>query len=443
MARSSGTATESAGLGIRTFWRGMVAAGVGNALESYDFAVYGFLTPVIAVVFFPSKDVFVGLLSAFAVFAVGFGMRPLGAILFGILADRRGRRTALIAVIMTMGVATLAVGLVPPYAQVGVLGPVLLVAARSAQGVAVGGEFGTSAPFLVEYAPRSRRGMWGSVTYVGSGIGNALAAAVVLGVTLLVARHDLQAWGWRVPFLLGFPLVAVGFYMRLRIEETPSFETIRAARGQARSPLLEAARDHWREMLVVVGAVLAFAVTAYTVLTFMLTYLSSVRGLSRSVALLLVLVAILLGVVLAPLFGWASDVLGRGRVLMAGCAGTVVLYLPGYALIGLGTVPAVLAGLVLFMLPLGVFQGVTPAAFSEIFPTRVRASGFSVAYGIGTALFSGTTPFILTLLVTSTHNPLSPAWYPMVCGVISLGVLVAARGMLGMGQPRAALQIAE
>jgi MHS family proline/betaine transporter-like MFS transporter len=377
------------------------------------------------------------------VFAVGFGMRPLGAILFGILADRRGRRTALIAVIMTMGVATLAVGLVPPYAQVGVLGPVLLVAARSAQGVAVGGEFGTSAPFLVEYAPRSRRGMWGSVTYVGSGIGNALAAAVVLGVTLLVARHDLQAWGWRVPFLLGFPLVAVGFYMRLRIEETPSFEAIRASRGRARSPLLEAARDHWREMLVVVGAVLAFAVTAYTVLTFMLTYLSSVRGLSRSVALLLVLVAILLGVVLAPLFGWASDVLGRGRVLMAGCAGTVVLYLPGYALIGLGTVPAVLAGLVLFMLPLGVFQGVTPAAFSEIFPTRVRASGFSVAYGIGTALFSGTTPFILTLLVTSTHNPLSPAWYPMVCGVISLGVLVAARGMLGMGQPRAALQIAE
>jgi MFS transporter, MHS family, proline/betaine transporter len=148
-------------------------------------------------------------------------------------------------------------------------------------------------------------------------------------------------------------------------------------------------------------------------------------------------VAILLGVVLAPLFGWASDVLGRGQLLMAGCVGAIVLYYPGFLLIAVGTVPAVLAGLVLFMLPLSVFQGVTPAAFSEIFPTRVRASGFSVAYGVGTALFSGTTPFILTVLVTTTHDPLSPAWYPMVCGAAGLAVLFAARRMFGMGQARA------
>ena len=427
---------------IRTFWRGMVAAATGNALESYDFSVYGFLTPVIAVAFFPSKNLFVGLLSAFAVFAVGFGMRPLGAIIFGFLADRRGRRTALIAVIMTMGVATVLMGLMPTYLQAGILGPVLLVVARSVQGVAVGGEFGTSAPFLVEYAPRSRRGVCGSVTYMGSGVGNAVAAVVVLVVTVLVARQEMEIWGWRVPFLVGFLLVAVGFYMRLRIEETPSFQTLQASGDRSRSPLLEVVRHHWRQMVTIIGVVITFAVTAYTVLAFMLAYLTSVRHLPKTEALLLVLVVILLGVVLAPVWGWASDVLGRGQLLMAGCVGAIVLYYPGYALIALGTVPTVLAGLVLFMLPLSVFEGVTPAAFSEIFPTRVRASGFSVAYGVGTALFSGTTPFILTLLVTTTHNPLSPAWYPIACGFVSLAVLIAARPLFGMQTGAASLRVA-
>jgi MHS family proline/betaine transporter-like MFS transporter len=268
---------------------------------------------------------------------------------------------------------------------------------------------------------------------VGSGLGNSLAAAVVLTVTLLMTPHDLQAWGWRVPFLLGFPLVAVGLYMRLQVEETPSFQSLRASQEVSGSPLVEVARHHWRRIAVLIGVLLTMSVTAYTVLTFMPTYLSTIRGLPKTLALLLVLVAILVAVTLTPVLGWASDVLGRGPVLMAGCMGAIALSYPSYALIGLRTVPAVLVGLVLFVLPVAVFWGVTPAAFAELFPTRVRASGFSVGYGIGTALFSGTAPTVLTALVATTHNPLSPAWYPMVCGVVSLLVLVAARHLFGMG----------
>ncbi|MHA7223961.1 MFS transporter [Arthrobacter sp. RHLT1-20] len=407
--------------------RAIIAATLGNALEWYDFAVYAYLTPVISKLFFPSDDPLVSVLSTFAVFAVGFIMRPVGAIFFGWLGDRRGRKQALIASVMVMGIATILLGLIPTHAQIGALAAILLTVARLFQGFSVGGEYGNSASFLVEYAPPGRRGLYGSLTYFSSILGMALGGGVVLFFTLILSPSEMSSWGWRLPFLLSFPLLLVGMYMRLKIEETPEFSSVHADSSTSGSPLRTLVRDHGKNMLVVMGIVVAFAISTYTVVTFMLSYLRTVVKVETVPATVAVLTATVFGALLIPVFGWLSDKIGRKPVLLLACVSCIILPLLGLMIV-LSSVPgAILIGQMVMWIPVAIFCGVTPAAFSELFPTEVRVSGFGIAYSVSTALFSGTAPFIATLLIEQTGNNLAPGWYIAAAGGFSLFFVLRLR----------------
>lgn len=418
--------TSSAGTGNMPK-RAIAAAGAGNALEWYDFAVYAFLTPVIAKLFFPTFDKVAGVIATFAVFAVGFGMRPVGAIVFGHTADRFGRKLSLVVLIAVMGAATVLIGAMPTYPTVGLAAPLLLLAARLLQGLALGGEFGTSTSFLVEYAPSRRRGLVGSLVYSTVYCGNLAGGIVVLLVTTGLAAHSVLAWGWRIPFLLSFPLLLVGLYMRLRVADSPQFRSIRSGAETVAVPLLVAVREHWRAMLIVLGINIGFGISAYTVLSFMQSYLSSVLHYPTTSALISVLIGILAGAILTPLAGFVCDRVGRKPMLLGCCVGIAVLAYPSYLLLGAGTFVSALGGQLLLWLPIAGFSGTVPAAFAEMFPTNVRVSGSGVAYALSTAIFSGTTPFVTTLLVRATGSVLSPAWYLIAAGVVTVGFALAVR----------------
>lgn len=424
---TNSVASTSHGVERSTRRRAIVAAGVGNALEWYDFAVYAFLAPVIAELFFPSFDPVAAIIATFAVFAVGFGMRPLGAIIFGHTADQLGRKWSLVVLVTMMGGATVLVGLMPTYSTVGIVAPILLLVARLLQGLSIGGEFGTSTSFLVEYAEQRRRGLIGSIAYVTVYCGNFLGGAVVLLMTATISQEALSAWGWRIPFLLSFPLLLLGLYMRLRIEDTPHFRSVRSVEQTVTAPLLVALRQHWRAMLIVLGVNVCFGISAYTVLAFMLSYLSSVLDYSSTAALVSVLIGIVVGALLTPAFGHLSDTIGRKKVLLLSCGAIAVLAYPGYLLLELGKFSTAVGGLVLLWLGVAGISGAAPAAFAEMFPTNVRVSGFGVAYAVGTAIFSGTTPFVATLLVKTTGSVFSPAWYLIAAAVISLTVVFGMR----------------
>ncbi|GAA4684923.1 MFS transporter [Pseudonocardia yuanmonensis] len=406
--------------------RSVVAAGTGNALEFYDFAIFASLTPVISQLFFPSGDPLAAILSTLALYAVGFVMRPVGAIVFGRLADRHGRRIPLAISVLIMGVTTVLIGVMPTYAQAGVLAPLLLCVARLLQGLSVGGEFGTSASFLVEHAPRQRRGLYGSFAFFSSTAGSVLGALVVLVLTIWMPAEALNGWGWRIPFLLGFPLLAIGLYLRYRIAESPEFEAVKAENARARSPLRTLFREHWQAFLTLIGICIGFSVASATAQAFVLTYIRSVVGLPAVQALTSVVLATTFGVFMVLVFGHLSDRYGRRAVLLFACVLTVVLPYPSMLVMGSAGFGSALLGQLILWVPVAAFGGAIPALFAELFPTKVRASGFGIGYGFGSAIFAGTAPFVATLLIELTGDTLSPAWYMTAAGLVTLVVVLTS-----------------
>ncbi|MCE0764741.1 MFS transporter [Pseudonocardia kujensis] len=421
-AVSSPPAPAPAGLSRRS----VVAAGTGNALEFYDFAIFASLTPVISQLFFPSGDQLAAILSTLALYAVGFVMRPVGAIVFGRLADRLGRRIPLAISVLLMGVTTVLIGVMPTYAQAGVVAPLLLCIARLLQGLSVGGEFGTSASFLVEHAPRHRRGLYGSFAFFSSTAGSVLGALVVLLLTIGMPADALSGWGWRIPFLLGFPLLVIGLYLRYRIAESPEFEAVRAENARAKSPLRTLFREHWRAFLTLIGICIGFSVASATAQAFVLTYIRTVVGLPAVQALTSVVLATTFGVVMVLVFGHLSDRYGRRTILIFACVLTVLLPYPSLLVMSLSGFGSALLGQLILWVPVAAFGGAIPALFAELFPTKVRASGFGIGYGFGSAIFAGTAPFVATLLIELTGNTLSPAWYMTAAGLVTLVVVVTS-----------------
>jgi MFS transporter, MHS family, proline/betaine transporter len=406
--------------------RSVIAAGTGNALEFYDFAIFASLTPVISQLFFPSGDPLVAILSTLALYAVGFVMRPVGAIMFGRLADRHGRRLPLAIAVLIMGVTTVLIGVMPTYATAGIVAPVLLCLARLLQGLSVGGEFGTSASFLVEHAPRHRRGLYGSYAFFSSTAGSVLGALVVLILTIWMPADTLNSWGWRVPFLLSFPLLVVGLYLRYRIAESPEFEGVKAENARAKSPLRTLFREHRRAFLVVIGICVGFNIASATLQAFVLTYIRSVIGLPAVQALTTVVISTTVGVFMVLVFGHLSDRYGRKPILVFACVLTVILPYPSLLIIGLSGFGSALLGQLILWVPVAAFGGAIPALFAALFPTQVRVSGFGIAYGFGSAIFAGTAPFVATLLIELSGDRLAPAWYMTAAGLVTLVVVVTS-----------------
>lgn len=397
--------------------RQLLAASVGNAVEWYDWYAYTFLATYIAAQVFPKSadNSLVPLLSTFAVFAVGFFMRPVGGLLMGAVADRHGRRAALTVTILLMGGSSLLVGLTPTYAAVGVLAPVILVLARLLQGLSVGGEFAASTTFLVESAGPGRRGLFSSFQYVSTTVGQLVASGIAALLVDTLSDGQMNGWGWRVPFMLGAVLSLVGFWIRQGAQETRSAEQQKAPRPG----LFEALRRHPRESLLIGGITAGGTIAYYTWTSYLPTYAELNAGLEKSDTLLVSTISLAFFALLQPLGGLLSDRFGRRPLLLFFGLGFALLTVP--LLHALRDSFAVLllvscAGMVL----LTGFTSISAAVNAEIFPPRVRAAGIGFPYSLTVALFGGTAPYVGTLFKEVGHAGLFPWYVAVLCLLSSL-----------------------
>ncbi|MEV3987429.1 MFS transporter [Streptomyces sp. NPDC049837] len=400
--------------------RQLLAASVGNAVEWYDWYAYTFLATHIAGQVFPrsSGNSLVPLLSTFAVFAVGFFMRPLGGLIMGAVADRHGRRAALTLTILLMGGSSLLVGLTPTYAAAGVLAPVVLVAARLLQGLSVGGEFAASTTFLVESAGPGRRGLFSSFQYVSTTIGQLAASGIAAALVGGLGERQMEAWGWRVPFVVGAALSLVGFWIRRGAEETlrPTGEPA----GRPRPGLFDALRRHPRESLLICGITTGGTIAYYTWTSYLPTYAELNAGIDKADALLAGTLSLGFFALLQPLGGLLSDRYGRKPPLLFFGIGFALLTVPLLRAIGDSFASLLLvqcAGMVL----LTGFTSISAAVNAEVFPARVRAAGIGFPYSLTVALFGGTAPYVGTLFTELGHPGLFP-WYVSVLCLVSAAV---------------------
>jgi MHS family proline/betaine transporter-like MFS transporter len=394
------------------------AAVIGNILEWYDFSVYAFVATIIAKRFFPAGDEIAALLSTFAAFGIGFLARPLGGIVIGRLADRRGRKLALILTIFMMAAGTVGIGIIPGYETLGWVAPGLLVLARLAQGFSTGGEWGGSTSFIVEWAPENRRGLFGSIHQASVSTGLLLGSGVAALLSTVLTPATMSEWGWRVPFLLGGLLLPVGLYLRRNITETPAFR-----RAQIDRPPPPAISGPWLAARAF-GFTILWTVTSYAMLSFMPTFTQKFAGLSRIEALWSSTAGIVMLVVAIPFMGWLSDRVGRRPMLLTCSIGFIVLSYPIFWLIVSSSRLAVILPLqVAISVLIAFFSGPGPAAIAEIFPTRARALWMSIGYSFAVAIFGGFAPYICTWLIDRTGSPLSPSLYVIACAIVSTIVI--------------------
>ncbi|WP_169747999.1 MFS transporter [Pseudonocardia acaciae] len=398
----------------------VVAAAIGNVVEWFDFALYSYLATTIGKVFFPRESSTAQLLSTFAVLAASFVFRPLGGIVLGSLGDRIGRRAVLSTTILLMTGSTFCVGLIPSYSSIGIGAPLLLVLLRMVQGFSTGGEYGSAATFIAEYAPARRRGMLSSLLEVGSLCAFGAGAAAATLITLLVEPHQLVDWAWRLPFFVAAPLGIVAVYLRLRLDDTPVFKQAQESGATSGTPLRDAVRRDWRAMLDLVGIVILYNGAFYTILTYLPTYLSNRLGISESTALSLSALGMLGMAVVVPFLGALSDRIGRKPVMIASCALFITSSYLAFRLLERATPLSIAGGIVLLALPLAALQGIVAATLPALFPTQVRCGAFSLGYNVSTALFGGTAPLVMQFLITTTGSNSVPAYYLMAAAAIAL-----------------------
>lgn len=410
--------------------RSVAAGAIGVFVHWFDWAVYAYLATTIATVFFPAENQVAGVLSVFAVFAVSFGIRPLGALVFGPLGDRLGRRRTLSIVIIVMSFATLAIGLLPGYATIGIAAPILLVAIRLVQGFAAGGEFGSAASFLAEYSPRARRGFGVSWLEVGSLLGFLAGSFAFYLLSVSLTPEQITEWGWRIPFLVAAPMGVVGYVIRTKIEDTPEYRVLEATDSVSRSPITELLRTNARQLLQAAGLMTMMHVPFYAVLTYLVNYETDHLGHSAESAALLSTFVSLFALVLVPMFGHLSDRVGRKPILVGAAVVLLIAATPAYMLMQTGMAGTVIAGLGLGVI-LSAILGTYAVWAAEIFPTRTRQSGLSIAYNVTAALFAGTVPFLMTVLISVTGSLLVPGPYLMVAALIGLVAALSMRETAG------------
>ncbi|OBF50431.1 MFS transporter [Mycolicibacterium monacense] len=396
------------------------ASFIGTTVEYYDFLIYGTAAALVFPrLFFPDVSPATGLLLSFATFGVGFVARPLGGIVFGHYGDRVGRKRMLVYSLLIMGTATVLMGALPTYAQIGVAAPILLTLLRLAQGFAVGGEWGGATLMAVEHATPDRKGLYGAFPQMGAPAGTATATLAFYAVSLLPDEQFLS-WGWRIPFLASAVLIVIGLVIRLSLAESPEFAAVQARAAVLRLPIAVAFRRHWRQILLVAGAYLSQGVFAYICVAYLVSYATTVAGIDRAQALLGVCVAAVVAVVMYPVFGRVSDAVGRKPVFLAGVIAMGVSVLPVFALINTGRPGLFLLALVLvFGLAMAPAAGVTGSLFSLAFDADVRYSGVSLGYTLSAVVGSAFAPTIATALYAATESSDSIAAYMIAVSVIS------------------------
>ncbi|MFC9554637.1 MFS transporter [Rhodococcus sp. NPDC056960] len=406
--------------------RVIAASFVGNFVEWFDYAVYGYLATVIATVFFPDTAPTTALLATFAVFAISFVIRPIGGLVWGHFGDKVGRRTALSLSILIMSVSTFCIGLIPGFHQIGYFAPVLLLLVRMVQGFSAAGEYAGASAFLAEYAPDRRRGLFTSVVPASTAAGLLFGSLIAALLTAVLSTEQLEGWGWRLPFLLAAPMGLIGRYIRLKLEDTPRFREMEQT-VESHAPLSILFTHHRRAILIAFGVTCLNAVGFYLILSYMPTYLSEVLHVGHTASFVAASIALACYIFFIFGMGALSDRFGRKRVLIAASICFAVFTVPLFSALGV----AGIAGMVLIQIVLCAFltmnDGTLPTFLSEIFPTQVRYSGFAFSFNTANALFGGTAPFVATLLIEITGSPLAPAWYLVAAAVVAMGSMLMAR----------------
>jgi MHS family proline/betaine transporter-like MFS transporter len=398
----------------------IAAAVIGNALEWYDFIIFGFLTVIISRLFFPADSQYASLLLTTATFGVGFFMRPVGGLLLGIYADRRGRKAALQLIIGLMTAAIAMIALAPTYAAIGVAAPLIIVLARLLQGFATGGEFASATAFLIESAPAHRRGFYGSWQMVGQGAAVLTGALVSALVTRGLAPDALDGWGWRVPFLFGLLIGPVGLYIRRHLDETQAFIEARANRKK-KHDLGTTLAAHLKEIMVCMCLVAAGTIFFYVILLYMPTFASTQLNLQLGEAFIAVSIGVACLIVLVPLFGALSDHIGRKPIII----GALILYLGlTYPLFSWVHENPSVANLMIMEIVLcslfGAFLGPISTAYAEQFPAHMRSTGLGIAYNLAVMGFGGFAQFFVTWLIEVTGSPIAPVFYVLFGAAIGL-----------------------
>ena len=405
----------------------VIAGAFGNVLEWYDFAVFGFLAPIISSQFFPADDRFAGLIKVYGVFAAGYLMRPLGGVIFGHLGDRFGRKRMLELSILMMALPTFLVGCLPTHAQIGTSAAALLIFLRLAQGVSIGGELIGSMSYIVEMAPAEKRGLYGSWTLF-TAIGGILVGS--LTITLLRGLLDaeaLAAWGWRIPFLFGVAIAGVGIWLRLGLPESKAFEQASEEQDSDRSPVVRAVTEAGGRIAQLSALLALFATGFYMLFVWMPTYYTDILDPPIPHAFVINSISMVVLLVFLPLSGALSDRFGRRPVLLSGMILTALFVYPLFVVVDTSRVGFALAAQLGFAVLAATVQGPMPAYMAEMFPTRIRSSALGISYNVTLGLLGGTAPLVATWLISSTGDLASPALYLVFLSVVSAVALLTLR----------------
>jgi MHS family proline/betaine transporter-like MFS transporter len=402
--------------------RRAIAAGmIGNVLEWYDFAIYGYFATQIGRQFFPHEDPIAQLLSAFGVMAIGYLARPAGGALIGHIGDCLGRRAALMVSVVGMAVPTCLIGLLPGYATLGLLAPVALTLLRMVQGLSVGGEYTSSMVFLVEHAPPGRRALMGSLASFGCGTGTLLGSAVGAGFAAAMSTAALDAWGWRVPFLLGLVAGIAGYFLRRQVLETAPAER------HERSPFVETLRDHWRAVVRMAGLCMFNAVTFYVAFIYLVSWLQLADGITPARALEINTISMAATLPLLVVTGWLADRFGRKPFVLLSVVLGFIAALPLFWLLNHPSALLAQLGQIGFVLIIGLYGGVQPTILAEMVPPQVRCTAVALGYNIPLGVIGGLTPLAATWLVQRTGDELAPAFLIMAAAAVSFLAILRLR----------------
>jgi len=391
---------------------------IGNALEWYDFVLYGYFATILGSLFFPKFSTIASLMATFGIFAAGFIMRPLGGIIFGHIGDKTGRKKALLWSIYLMAIPTTLIGLLPTYEQIGWLAPFLLTCIRLSQGLSMGGEFTGSMIFVVENTTENNRGFYGSWVVFSLLIGILVGSGIATSTCYLLSEDQLMSWGWRIPFLLSLIGGLVGSVMRRTMHDPKQYIEAKKHQHGCVNPLVELYRHHFKMIVYVITIELTLAIGFYLIVTFINNFLMALLHFDRVTSLMITTFSMIVMGVTIPLSGWLSDQVGRKAVLIPSALAFVVFSYPLFITMESGLGGALFAQVALSFF-LGVFFAPFPATLVELFPVTVRYSGLSIAHSLSMAVFGGTAPFIATGLILLTHNNAAPALYLGLASLIS------------------------
>ena len=410
-------------------WKVITASSVGTMIEWYDFYIFGSLAAIISTQFFPGGSPTAAFLKTLATFAVGFAVRPFGALVFGRIGDLIGRKFAFLATLLIMGGSTAAIGFLPGHDKIGIAAPIILVILRLLQGLALGGEYGGAAVYVAEHAPDGRRGFYTSFIQTTATLGLFLSLAVILIVRGLVGEDAFKVWGWRIPFVLSLLLVGISYYIRMRLRESPLFSILKETGKTSQAPIQESFGTwaRWKVFLVVLfGATAGQAVVWYTGQFYALLFLQTVLKVPLVTSYVVVAIALVLGAPLFVFFGSLSDRIGRKKIMMAGNLLAALLYVPIYHAMKYYSSPVNAVALTALVFVQVVFvtmvYGPIAAFLVEAFPAKIRYTSLSLPYHFGNGWFGGFLPIIATSLVARTGNIYAGLAFPIVVALITFVV---------------------